>query len=42
MLVAMSLRGVGVGRTDLNHKKPFLIAILEGVCWHFLSDNSPW
>lgn len=33
MLLALSLRGVGVGRKDLNHKKPFLIAILEeGVC----------
>lgn len=33
MLLALSLRGVGVGRTELNYKKPLLIAILEeGVC----------
>lgn len=40
MTSALSLRGVGVGKTELNYKKLFFMASLKGVCLHFLSDSS--
>lgn len=41
MTLALSLTGVGMGKTELNYKKlVFIESLEEGACLHFLSDNS--